>query len=185
MDKEQLNSVIEKHHRWLNNEEGGERADLRSANLSSANLSSADLRYADLRSANLRYADLRSANLRYADLSSADLRSANLSSADLSSANLSSANLRSADLSSADLRSATGNMKEIKSIFIEQYPIAYTYDYLQVGCERHPIIDWWDFTDKRILEMDGKTALKFWRKWKSHIQEAIDLSPATKSEPME
>ena len=51
---DQLKEVKYKHLKWLNNEEGGERANLRSA----------DLRYADLRSA-----DLRSADLSYAGLS--------------------------------------------------------------------------------------------------------------------
>ena len=94
------------HKRWLHGETGGERANLRSANLRSADLRSADLRYADLSSANLRSADLRSANLRYADLRSANLRYADLSYANLSSANLRSADLRSANLRSADLESA-------------------------------------------------------------------------------
>ena len=71
------------HKRWLHDKEGGEPA----------NLSSANLRYANLSSANLSYADLRSADLRSAELSSADLRSAELSSADLRSANLESARL--------------------------------------------------------------------------------------------
>ena len=91
-----LSEILKKHLAWINDEPGGEQA-----NLSSANLSSADLRYA-----NLRYADLRSADLSSANLSSADLRYADLSSADLSSANLRYADLIYADLSSADLRSA-------------------------------------------------------------------------------
>ena len=85
---EKLQEIIESHGRWLRNEEGGERANLRSADLSSADLycadlSSADLSGADLRSANLRSADLSGADLRGADLRSADLRSADLRSADL------------------------------------------------------------------------------------------------------
>ena len=108
MDKEKLQLQIDKHTKWLNDEEGGERADLsgadlRSADLSGANLRSADLRSDDLSGANLRSANLRSADLRSANLSGADLSGANLRSADLSGANLSGANLRSADLSGADL----------------------------------------------------------------------------------
>ena len=95
---EKLQEIIESHGRWLRNEEGGERANLRSADLSSADLSGADLRSADLSSADLYCADLSSA-----DLSGADLRSANLRSADLSGADLRGADLRSADLRSADL----------------------------------------------------------------------------------
>ena len=95
---EKLQEIIESHGRWLRNEEGGERANLRSADLSSADLSGADLRSADLSGADLSGADLRSANLRSADLSGADLRGADLRSADLRSADLRSADLRSADL---------------------------------------------------------------------------------------
>ena len=105
-DYPKITDILEKHRKFLNNEEGGECADLSSANLRGANLSSANLRGANLRGANLRGADLSSANLRGADLSSADLRGADLSSADLRGANLSSANLRGANLSSADLCSA-------------------------------------------------------------------------------
>ena len=88
MSKEELQEILEKHQKWLNDEEGGERADLSRANLSRANLSGADLSCADL-----SCADLSGANLSRADLSRADL-----SRADLSRADLSGANLRWADL---------------------------------------------------------------------------------------
>lgn len=64
MTKTELNEILEKHRKWLNNEESGERANLRRADLSGANLSEANLRRADL-----RRADLSEANLRGADLS--------------------------------------------------------------------------------------------------------------------
>ena len=48
MTQEELNIILEKHQKWLNNEEGGERADLRGANLSGANLYGADLSDANL-----------------------------------------------------------------------------------------------------------------------------------------
>ena len=48
-----LKEILEKHTLWLNDEEGGRRADLRRANLREA-----DLREADLYGANLREADL-------------------------------------------------------------------------------------------------------------------------------
>ncbi len=70
ISKEQLDEILRKHALWCRGAAGGERANLRSANLSLANL-----RSADLRSANLRLADLSSANLSSADLRSADLDS--------------------------------------------------------------------------------------------------------------
>ena len=179
--KEQLKEILEKHRLWLNSGRG-ERANLSDADLSYADLSYADLRSADLRSADLSYADLRSAYLRSADLRSANLRSAYLRSADLRSANLryadlSHADLRSANLSDADLSYAVGNLIHLKSIFIERYPITYTADVMQIGCERHAIADWWEFDDERIGRMDNG-ALEWWKKWQPFIQQAIELSPA-------
>ena len=109
--QEELSIVLEKHGKWLRGEPGGERADLRGANLSDANLYGADLRGADLyganlSGANLRGADLRCADLRCANLRGADLRGANLRGADLRGANLRGANPRGADLDDADLRGA-------------------------------------------------------------------------------
>ena len=101
MEKEKLKEVLAKHLDWLNNKEGGVRADL-----SNADLIRADLRVANLSGANLRGADLRNADLRVADLIRANLRGADLSNADLIRANLSGANLRGADLSGADLSNA-------------------------------------------------------------------------------
>ena len=53
MEKKELDFILEKHKKWLNDENDGEYA---------------DLRYANLRDANLRYADLRGVDLRGADL---------------------------------------------------------------------------------------------------------------------
>ncbi|SPL81292.1 hypothetical protein [Yersinia phage fEV-1] len=50
---------------------------------------------------------------------------------------------------------------------------------MQIGCQRHKLEDWWSFDDARIIEMDGKTALKWWRTWKPILQQIIATSPAT------
>ena len=63
-----LKQILELHKKWLNNEAGGKRADLRSVNLSGANLCGADLRRANLCGAYLCDVNLRSANLSGADL---------------------------------------------------------------------------------------------------------------------
>ena len=73
MDEKRLKDVLELHQKWMNNEPGGERADLREADLWRADLRGADLWRADLRGANLWGADLRGADLRGADLREADL----------------------------------------------------------------------------------------------------------------
>lgn len=109
MTKQELQTIIENHKKWLNHEPDGEKADLSYKHLSGVNLSYVDLRGADLRGSNfiwtdlsyadLNGADLRWANLSYANLSRADLRWANLSRADIRGANLCRTCLSWADLS--------------------------------------------------------------------------------------
>lgn len=69
-----IQEILEKHNKWLNREDGGERADLYGAYLCGANLRRANLSGADLGGANLSYADLSYANLRGANLRVADLK---------------------------------------------------------------------------------------------------------------
>ena len=65
MTQKELNVILDKHRKWLNDEEGGERANLCEANLNRANLNRADLGRANLCEADLRGADLRGADLDY------------------------------------------------------------------------------------------------------------------------
>ena len=117
----------------------------------------------------------------------ANLRGANLRGADLEDANLIDANLRGADLRGANLYGASlwgcaGNRSEIKSIFIsEKYPITYTCKHLQIGCERHDINAWWEFSDEKIKSMDGVSATEFWAEHKEFVKMVIDKFPATKT----
>jgi hypothetical protein len=106
MNKEQLQEKLALHKKWLNDEEGGQRADLQRATLRGADLRDADLQRADLRGANLRGADLRDADLQRADLQRADLQRADLQRADLRGADLRGADLQRADLRGANLRGA-------------------------------------------------------------------------------
>ena len=78
-----LEKILEKHEKWLNKEEGGEKADLSYVDLSYANLKGVDLRHANLRGADLSYADLTNTNLRGADLRDVNLRHAILRFANL------------------------------------------------------------------------------------------------------
>ena len=142
--KEQLIEVLARHKMWLNNEVGGVRA----------NLHSADLSYADLRSANLR---------------SADLSYANLSSADLSSADLSSANLSYADLSYADLRFLhSANGKELACMNAGKYQVVLSKEKIAIGCKFFTVEEWKEFDDDTISKMDDG-ALEWWNQWKELV----------------
>ena len=94
----ELRDVLREHKRWLNDEDGAKRADLRYANLSDADLRYANLSDADLRGADLYSANLRGANLRGADLRDVDLRNVNLHGVDLSGADLNGADLDYSEL---------------------------------------------------------------------------------------
>jgi hypothetical protein len=160
-------------------------ADLIGANLIGANLRCADMSGADLIGANLRGANLSGADLSGADLRYADLRYADLRGANLSGANLSGANLRYADLSGADLSGCIGNLREVKSLQLDTWPVTYTATHLQIGCQNHEISQWRTFGDDEIRRM-APGALAFWRKWKVIIlTTTIDTSPAeaTGSQP--
>ncbi|MFY3547450.1 pentapeptide repeat-containing protein [Achromobacter xylosoxidans] len=158
-------------------------ADLRGAYLGDANLRGADLRGAylgdaNLGGANLRGADLRGANLRGANLGGADLRDANLGGANLGGADLRDANLGGANL--GELRGiwgASGNLREIKAIQCDTWPVTYTATHMQIGCQFHELERWWSFTDEQIARMDS-SALEWWQKWKPVLHTIITMSPA-------
>ena len=154
------------------------RRDFSGANLEGANLAGAILRGANLAGAILRGANVEGANLVGANLRGANLRGANLRGANLVDANLEDANLAGANLWGAILLGAIGNMKEIKSMQLDRWTVAYTFDRIQIGCKNHSIEEWRGFGDEAIASM-SIGSLGWWRKWKNHLFKTIELSPAT------
>ena len=139
MDKKELDKVLELHTKWLIGEEQGVRANLYGA---------------DLRRANLYGADLRGANLRGADLRGANLRRANLYGADLRGANLRGANLRGA-------KSGGDDLLKCNTVLGLRWSILMFQDMVTVGCKRHTLEEWLNFTNEEITKMDSK-ALEFY-----------------------
>ena len=154
-------------------------ANLVCADLADACLAGADLVRANLVRANLGGANLARANLAYADLAGADLADADLSGADLSGANLSGTNLAYANLAGADLAGA--NLARAKwrddimltraplQLYGLAYPVTVLDSHLQIGCELHTLTDWAAFDDRRIAEMGGQRALRFWHAHKAAL----------------
>jgi hypothetical protein len=152
-----LNSVLELHKKWLNNEPNGVRADLSGANLQRATLCGANLSEVDL-----SMADLSWANLSEVDLSMADLSWANLSGADLSGANLSEAYLRNVNLNEADLTGA--NLKNANLYILSnnncvglpltimnpvgKHRIVAGLGLVRIGCQSHDYKYWMDHIDE-------------------------------------
>ena len=56
-----------------------------------------------------------------------------------------------------------------------QYNTTITDDHIKIGCEFHTLKEWSEFDNHRILEMDGKPALKF---WKEHKELLLGLAKA-------
>jgi len=136
-------------------------------------LRDADLRDADLTGADLTGADLTGADLRGADLTGADLTGADLRGADLTGADLTGAYLTGADLTGADLTGAKYADFEINKtpVLISnlKYEIIIFDNHMKIGCELHTHSQWSKFTQKEIIEKDGKEALKWWKIWKEPL----------------
>jgi hypothetical protein len=138
ISEDELKEMIERHGKWLRDEDGGERA-----NLTRANLSNADLAGANLYNANLSYANLSGANLSGADLTGADLTGANLSGA---------------NLSGADLTGAVGVAGDrIQCLQIHPYKII-ILDKTTVwgGCTKKTVKQWLAYKGRDLSESDRK-----------------------------
>ena len=107
----------------------------------------------------------------------ANLVRANLDGASLDGASLVRASLDGANLVGANLEGATGNSRHIKCLQSNRYPITYTAEVMQIGCERHDINAWWKFPDSTIAAMDSG-ALDWWKVWKPILKKIIKISPA-------
>ena len=68
MTQNAINKILVAHKKWINDEEGGSRADFRGEDLMGADLMGEDLRDVNLRDADLMGADLMGADIRGADI---------------------------------------------------------------------------------------------------------------------
>ena len=64
----------------------------------------------------------------------------------------------------------SGNTQATKEVItfgnIFDYDITITDNHIKIGCQQYLKSRWLEFTNKEILEMGGKRALKFWRLFK-------------------
>ena len=115
------------------------------------------------------HANLSDANLSDANLSGANLRGANLSGAYLSGANLSGAYLSGANLSGASFGEGVTAEQGVLQLIGLRWDVIIFDAHMRIGCQMHPLSDWASFDDRRIAEMDGVHALRFWRQHKSAL----------------
>ena len=103
---EMIKNILALHKKWLNEEEGGERADLHGADLDGVCLDNIDFRNANLKCASFRGAVITNSDFRSADLYGADFRGAFLQGSDFASANLKNADFTWANLCDTDFLNA-------------------------------------------------------------------------------
>jgi hypothetical protein len=87
MTENELFEIIEKHKRWLDNEDGGEMATLQNADLSGLRLDHVDLQGVNFINANLQNIHIEASNFRHANFSGANLGHAFISKSDFSCVN--------------------------------------------------------------------------------------------------
>ena len=89
--------------------------------------------------------------------------------ANLSGANLSGANLRGANLRGASFGEGVTAEQGVLQLLGLRWDVIIFDAHMRIGCQMHPLSDWAAFDDRRIAEMDGVHALRFWRQHKSAL----------------
>lgn len=110
-----IDSILNKHYKWLNNEPGGEEANLQGADLGHMSLQGKNLMCVNFHNANLQWANLNGASLYGADLSFANLQHTSLCGTNMHNAILHCAKLNRSDLSGANLYEAQADCADFSN----------------------------------------------------------------------
>ena len=96
---------------------------------------------------------------------------------------LEGADLRGADLEGANLEGADYNGEKLEKEPIQilglKYFVLITKEQIKIGCELHKATEWKDFDDKRIIGMDGKKGLEWWKEHKDLILKVHEVHKLT------
>ena len=87
----------------------------------------------------------------------------------LEKATQSGADLRSANLSGASFGEGVTAEQGVLQLIGLRWDVIIFDAHMRIGCQMHPLSDWASFDDRRIAEMDGVHALRFWRQHKSAL----------------
>jgi len=162
----EMSAALEKATQARANLEG---AYLAGAYLADAYLAGANLAGAYLAGANLAGAYLAGAYLAGANLAGAYLEGAYLAGAYLEGAYLAGANLAGANLAGAKWRDGVVISKTPIQLYGLHWVVTILDAHMQIGCELHSLAEWAAFDDARIVAMDGRDALRFWRDHKEAL----------------
>ncbi len=173
---EQINEILSSHAQWFwTAGSQGKPANFYNFFLKDYKFDHENLRHANFQGANLRKSSFVRALLAYTNFSFADLNNADFTGADLRHANFSNAILTGANFTNADLSNVTGNGREIKTLVLPLWGVNLYKDILQIGCQKHTVEEWKNFTDGQIASMDFQ-ALNWWKVWKTTIFKFISTS---------
>lgn len=117
--QEQLNNVIELHQKWLNREDGGEKADLSDYDLQGKNLSNATLSNVNFSGSYLRNANFSDSFLKNANFKNTYLKYVNFSYSNLVNSNFSNTNLSNVNFFNSFLNYSTFENAYFDSITFE------------------------------------------------------------------
>ena len=104
-----------------------------------------------------------------ADLSSGLHMRHALEKATQAGADLARANLDGANLAQATFGDGVTAERGIRQVLGLQWPVTIFDNHMRIGCQLHSLADWATFTNRDIVEMDGKDALLFWRRHKAML----------------
>ena len=164
MNQEDVNLVLKNHQNWLLGVSGGSRADFLGKTLSGLIFDESGT-------------SLERANFGWACLDNVHFKNISLKGSYFGGTNLSRTTFKGVNLTRCDFLDCTGNNKHIKTIQAGKYIVNYTAEIIQIGCENHPIEDWFSFSDEKIARMDDG-ALDWWKDWKPILKQILEVSPA-------
>ena len=187
-----VKAVLDDHQKALDGEEGYKLAELYDQDLVNLEVEGKDLRMVNfqrsiLLGSKFKGSDLSMASFSGCFMANSDLSQCNLALANLSHANLFQVNLDNTNLTGVRLQGTVGNMKQVKSMHLETYPVTYTKDIISVGCWQMPIYVWscmnndklWEYIPPDVRAHFVKDFdFDWWDKWKETIFKIIDMSPA-------
>ncbi len=128
----------------------------------------------DIMGGTIRGGDIRGGDIRGGDIRGGDIWGGTIWGGTIWGGDIWGGTIWGGDIRGGDIRGGTirgGDIVKDSPIYIGglQWNITIKSTHITIGCEHHTHKEWDKFSDKRILEMAGKDALKFWKSHKKTI----------------
>lgn len=179
-----LEEKIEKHRLFLATGLDSYRAIIKGEELQYLNVAEQNLQGARFVNVDFHGSRFMNTNFSFADFIKCNMTkcafyNCNFFGANIKTSNFMSARFSDCDINLENMESLFGNGKQIKSMFISDYPIVWTSEYLQIGCQKKTIEEW------RALDKEKANELidfgwSWWEEHRDFIVNAIKEYPANK-----